>query len=190
MWWCGGGGGDQDKSSLGEMEPHYCLFRAEQKEAKKIEKEKKEEEAKKIEKEAAAKNGDATKKNSDAKDPATAESAAKNGEISKKNGEAKTDKPKEVEKPKEEEKKVEAKAATPLYSRPAQNWSDLFFILDSLSYNIDMCDIILFMTKICPVSGLENKKVNVDVSYLDTTSNTLVVSHNGAGVLENLLGEI
>ena len=95
-----------------------------------------------------------------------------------------------MEKPKEEEKKVEAKPATPLYSRPAQNWSDLFFILDSLSYNIDMCDIILFMTKICPVSGLENKKVNVDISYLDTTSNTLIISHTEAGVLENLLGKI
>merc|ERR1712223_679682 len=161
-------------------------IRAEQKEAKKIEKEKKEEEAKKIEKEAATKNGDATK-TADAKEQTAAESAAKNGEISKKNGEAKNDKPKEVENPKEEEKKVEAKPAIPLYPRPAQNWSDLFFILDSISYNIDMCDIILFMTKICPVSGLENKKVNVDISYLDTTSNTLVFSHTGAGVLENLL---
>ena len=69
-----------------------------------------------------------------------------------------------------------------------QNWSDLFFILDSLSYNIDMCDIILFMTKICPVAGLENKKVSVELSYLDTTSNTLIVSHTEAGILENLLG--
>ena len=102
--------------------------------------------------------------------------------------EVKKEKPKEAEKPKEEEKKDET-VPTPLINRPMQNWSDLFFILDSLSYNIDMCDIILFMTKICPVSGLENKKVNVDISYLDTTSNTLVVSHTGAGVLENLLGE-
>ena len=92
-----------------------------------------------------------------------------------------------MEKPKEEEKKVEAKA-TPLYSRPAQNWSDLFFILDSLSYNIDMCDIILFMTKICPVAGLETKKVNVDLSHLDTSNNTLVVAHTEAGVIEQLLG--
>ena len=52
-----------------------------------------------------------------------------------------------------------------------------------------MCDLILFMTKICPVSGIENKKVNVDVSYLDTTSNTLIVSHTDGGVLENLLGK-
>ena len=173
------------------MELHYtqcCLFRAEQKEAKKIEKEKKEEEAKKIEKEAAAKNGDATKKNAEAKEQATVESAAKNGDIPKKNGDGKNDKPKEVENPKEEEKKVEAKVATQGYSRPAQNWSDLFFILDSLSYNIDMCDIILFMTKINPVAGLETKKVSVEMSYLDTTSNTLIISHTEAGVLENLLG--
>ena len=101
--------------------------------------------------------------------------------------EAKKEKPKEAEKPKEEEKKEEA-VSTPLINRPMQNWSDLFFILDSLSYNIDMCDIILFMTKICPVAGLENKKVSVELSYLDTTSNTLIVSHTEAGILENLLG--
>ena len=52
-----------------------------------------------------------------------------------------------------------------------------------------MCDLILFMTKICPVSGIENKKVNVDVSYLDTSSNTLIVSHTDGGILENLLGK-
>ena len=162
------------------------LFRAEQKEAKKIEKEKKEEEAKKIEKESAAKNGDANKKNG----TKTVEAdAAVEGKKTDASAEPKKEKPKEVEKPKEEEKKDEAKA-TPLYPRPAQNWSDLFFILDSISYNIDMCDIILFMTKICPVSGLENKKVNVDISYLDTSSNTLIVSHTEAGVIENLLGEI
>ena len=49
--------------------------------------------------------------------------------------------------------------STPLVARPAQNWSDLFFIIDSLSYNIDACDLILFMTKINPIPGLENKMV-------------------------------
>ena len=97
------------------------------------------------------------------------------------------EKPKEAEKPKEEEKKEEA-VTTPLIHHPMQNWSDLFFILDSLSYNIDMCDIILFIPKINPVAGLETKKVSVETSYLDTTSNTLIVSHTAAGVLENLLG--
>jgi len=163
--------------------PSANNIRAEQKEAKKIEKEKKEEEAKKIEKESAAKNGDANKKNG----TKTVEAdAAVEGKKTDASAEPKKEKPKEIEKPKEEEKKDEAKA-TPLYPRPAQNWSDLFFILDSISYNIDMCDIILFMTKICPVSGLENKKVNVDISYLDTSSNTLIVSHTEAGVIENLL---
>merc|ERR1712215_225827 len=90
------------------------------------------------------------------------------------------------EKPKEEEKKEEP-VSTPLVARPAQNWSDLFFIIDILSYNIDPCDLILFMTKINPVPGLENKKVSVDISYLDTSSNTLVVSHSDAGVIESLL---
>merc|ERR1712066_504294 len=58
---------------------------------------------------------------------------------------------------------------------------------DSLSYNIDACDLILFMTKINPIPGLENKKVNVDVSYLDTSSNTLVISHTDSGIIESLL---
>merc|ERR1719318_108405 len=77
--------------------------------------------------------------------------------------------------------------STPLIARPAQNWSDLFFIIDILSYNIDSCDLILFMTKINPVPGLENKKVNVDISYLDSSNNTLVISHTDAGVIESLL---
>ena len=101
--------------------------------------------------------------------------------------EAKKDKTKELEKPKEEEKKEEP-VSTPLCCRPAQNWSDFFFILDSLSYNIDMCDLILFMTKMCPIPGLENKKVSVDVSYLDTISNTLIVSTTDAGIIESILG--
>merc|ERR1712013_132008 len=100
--------------------------------------------------------------------------------------EAKKEKPKEIEKPKEEEKKEEP-VSTPLVARPAQNWSDLFFIIDILSYNIDSCDLILFMTKINPVPGLENKKVSVDVSYLDTTSTTMVVPHTDAGIIESLL---
>jgi len=43
------------------------------------------------------------------------------------------------------------------------------------------------MTKINPIPGLENKKVNVDVSYLDTSSNTMVVSHTDSGIIESLL---
>ena len=150
--------------------------RAELKEAKKIEKEAKEEN----------KKTDTATKNGDNKE-LTAEAVAKNNEAMKKNVEAKAEKPKELEKNKEEDKKEEVKS-TPLYPRPTQNWSDLFFIIDTLSFNIDMCDLILFMTKICPVSGIENKKVNVDSSYLDTSSNTLIISHTDGGVLEKLLG--
>merc|ERR1712130_864980 len=140
-------------------------IRAEQKESKKVEKVAKAPE---------------TEANGDAK-------AAKNGDSKKE----KEEKPKEKEVPKAKEvPKVEEKEeviSTPLVARPAQNWSDLFFIIDSLSYNIDACDLILFMTKINPIPGLENKKVNVDVSYLDTTSNTLVISHTDSGIIENLL---
>merc|ERR1719431_1549671 len=142
-------------------------IRAEQKETKKVEKE-----AKALETEASGDDDAAVK-----------------------NGDAKKEKPKKEEKtaaPKEEKKKIveeekEEPKSTPLIARPAQNWSDLFFILDSLSYNIDPCDLILFMTKTNPIPGLENKKVSVDVSYLDTTSNTMVVNHTDAGVIESLL---
>merc|ERR1712130_998585 len=149
-------------------------IRAEQKESKKVEKVAKAPE---------------TEANGDAK-------AAKNGDSKKEKKEEpkkkeKEEKPKEKEVPKAKEvPKVEEKEeviSTPLVARPAQNWSDLFFIIDSLSYNIDACDLILFMTKINPIPGLENKKVNVDVSYLDTTSNTLVISHTDSGIIENLL---
>jgi len=143
-------------------------IRAEQKEAKKVEKE--------------------------AKAPET--EASGDDDAAAKNGDAKKEKPKKEEKaqaaPKEEKKKAEeekedAAKSTPLVPKPTQNWSDLFFILDSLSYNIDSCDLILFMTKINPIPGLENKKVSVDVSYLDTTTNTMVVSHTDAGTIETLL---
>merc|ERR1719228_2537524 len=82
--------------------------------------------------------------------------AAKNGD-SKKAKKEKEEKPKEKEVPKAKEvPKVEEKEepeSTPLVARPAQNWSDLFFIIDSLSYNIDACDLILFMTKINSIPG-------------------------------------
>lgn len=88
-----------------------------------------------------------------------------------------------------EEDKKEEMQPTPLTVKPAQNWSDLFFIIDSLSYNIDMCDFILFMTKIHPIPNIDVKKVNVDASYLETTTNTLVFSYTDAGIMEQLLGE-
>lgn len=168
-------------------------IRAEQKETKKLEKQ-----AKALETET---NGEDSK-NKDAKKEKPKEEKVEKPKEEKKEKpkEEKKEKPKEdskekevvkeKEKPKEqlkeEEKKDEPKP-TPLVAKPIQNWSDLFFIIDTLSYNIDMCDLILFLTKINPVPGIENKKVNVDTSYLDTTNNTLVFSHTDAGVMESLL---
>merc|ERR1711976_365727 len=88
---------------------------------------------------------------------------------------------------KEDDKKEESQP-TPLSVKPAQNWCDFFFIIDSLSYNIDMCDFILFMTKLHPtLPNIDTKKVNVDASYLETGSNTLVFSYTEAGIMETLL---
>lgn len=145
-------------------------IRAEQKESKKVEKE-----SKALETEASG-DDDAAAKNGD----------DKKEKKKKEEKKEKEEKPKEKEIPKIKEPEPEPES-TPLVARPAQNWSDLFFIIDSLSYNIDACDLILFMTKINPIPGLENKKVNVDVSFLDTTSNTMVVSHTDSGIIESLL---
>merc|ERR1712032_969609 len=139
-------------------------IRAEQKESKKVEK------AKALEAESAAK--------------------AKDKE-SEKPKEEKKDKPKEKaaktkDQVKEDDKKDEP-LPTPLTVKPAQNWCDFFFIIDSMSYNIDMCDFILFMNKLHPVTNIDIKKVNVDASYLETTTNTLVFSYSDAGIMESLL---
>ena len=170
-------------------------FRAEQKETKKLEKQ-----AKALETET---NGE-DNKNKDAKKEKPKEEKVEKPKEEKKEKpkEEKKEKPKEdskekevvkeKEKPKEqlkEDDKKDEPKPTPLVAKPVQNWSDLFFIIDTLSYNIDMCDLILFLTKINPVPGIENKKVNVDTSYMDTTTNTLVFSHTDAGVMESLLGK-
>merc|ERR1712106_476168 len=160
-------------------------IRAELKETKKLEKQ-----AKALEIET---NGEDSKTKEAKKEKPKEEKVEKPKEEKKdKPKEEKKDKPKEEkkEKPKEqlkEDDKKDEPKPTPLVAKPVENWSDLFFIIDSLSYNIDMCDLILFLTKINPVPGIENKKVNVDISYLDTSTNTLVFSHTDAGVMESLL---
>ena len=173
------------KRNLSTQLTPLIFSRAEQKESKKVEKAAKAPETEANGDAKAAKNGDSKKEKKE--EPKKEE--PKKEEANKKE---KEEKPKEKEVPKAKEvPKVEEveEISTPLIARPAQNWSDLFFIIDSLSYNIDACDLILFMTKINPIPGLENKKVNVDVSYLDTSSNTLVISHTDSGIIESLLGE-
>ena len=168
------------------LELYYFLLRAEQKESKKVEKK-----AKALEAESAAKAKDAEKE--------------KPKEEAKKDDKPKEDVPKDKEqKPKETPKEKETKTKeqqkeddkkdepqpTPLAIKPAQNWCDFFFIIDSLSYNIDMCDFILFMAKLHPtIANIDIKKVNVDASYLETTTNTLVFSYSDAGIMESLLGK-
>ena len=93
------------------------------------------------------------------------------------------------EKPKDAEKKEDAMSAPAVCERPYQNWCDFMFIMDSLSFSLDMCDLLLFQTKISPVPGLEAKKVSVEGSYLDTASNTLVVAATDSGIIEKILGE-
>ena len=164
----------------------YCITisRAELKESKKIEKQ-----AKALEAETAAKSKDAEKE----KPKEEAKKEKPKEEASKDKDEKKPELKKETKAKdllKEDDKKDDQQP-TPLSVKPAQNWCDFFFIIDSLSYNIDMCDFILFMNKLHPtITNIDTKKVNVDASYLETGTNTLVFSYTEAGILETLLGEL
>jgi len=69
-----------------------------------------------------------------------------------------------------------------------QNWSDLFFIMDVMSGGVDICDILIFISKtddLIPV--MDDKKVDVHLSRLDVGTNTLTVSYTDAGIIEKLL---
>ena len=71
-----------------------------------------------------------------------------------------------------------------------QNWSDLFFIMDVMSAGVDICDILIFISKtddLIPV--MDDKKVDVHLSRLDVGTNTLTVSYTDAGIIEKLLGK-
>jgi len=109
-------------------------IRAEQKESKKVEKK-----AKALEAESAAKAKDAEKekpKEDAKKDEKPKEDVPKDKEQKPKET-PKEKEPKTKEQQKEDDKKDEPQP-TPLAIKPAQNWCDFFFIIDSLSYNIDM----------------------------------------------------
>ena len=165
------------------------LCRAEQKESKKVEKQ-----AKALEAESAAKAKDKEsekekpKEEKKEKEEKPKEEAQKDKEQKPKEEKPKEKPSKTKDQPKEDDKKDEPQP-TPLTVKPAQNWCDFFFIIDSMSYNIDACDFILFMNKLHPVPNIDIKKVNVEASYLETTTNTLVFSYSDAGIMESLLGE-
>ena len=70
------------------------------------------------------------------------------------------------------------------------NWSDLFFIMDVMSGGVDICDILIFISKtddLIPI--MDDKKVDVHLSRLDVATNTLTVSYTDAGIIEKLLGK-
>ena len=165
------------------------LCRAEQKESKKVEKQ-----AKALEAESAAKAKDKEsekekpKEEKKEKEEKPKEEAQKDKEQKPKEEKPKEKASKTKDQPKEDDKKDEPQP-TPLTVKPAQNWCDFFFIIDSMSYNIDACDFILFMNKLHPVPNIDIKKVNVEASYLETTTNTLVFSYSDAGIMESLLGK-
>ena len=72
------------------------------------------------------------------------------------------------------------------------NWSDLLFILDVMEDNaVDPCDILIFISKSDDlITVLEDKKVDIQQSRLDVTTNTLHLEFTEAGIIERLLGKL
>jgi len=71
-----------------------------------------------------------------------------------------------------------------------QNWCDLFFVMDVMSGSIDICEILVFISKLDPlVEEMEGKRVDVGKSFLDTYNHTLTLVFTSAGSLEQLLDQ-
>ena len=71
-----------------------------------------------------------------------------------------------------------------------QNWSDLFFILDVMSGYIDICEILIFISKTDDlIAGIEYKKVDIHTSRLDLSISTLTLNFTQCGVIEKLMGK-
>lgn len=69
-----------------------------------------------------------------------------------------------------------------------QNWSDLFFILDVMSGHIDICEILIFISKTDDlITGIESKKVDIHTSRLDLSLNTITLNFTNCGVIEKLM---
>ena len=86
------------------------------------------------------------------------------------------------------------------------NWADLFFVLDVMSGSIDVCEILVFISKTDPlVRQLEEKKVDPGrflsvafqfslfppgKSFVDSYNHKLTIAFTDVGSLEQLLGVI
>merc|ERR1712004_738899 len=68
------------------------------------------------------------------------------------------------------------------------NWADLFFVLDVMSGSIDVCEILVFISKTDPqVRQLEEKRVDSGKSFLDSYDHKLTILFTDVGSLEQLL---
>jgi len=90
------------------------------------------------------------------------------------------------------EKKVAASTSSPRRLRRQEskvgNWADLFFVLDVMSGSIDVCEILVFISKTDPlVRQLEEKKVDPGKSYVDSYDHKLTIAFTDVGSLEQLL---
>ena len=71
----------------------------------------------------------------------------------------------------------------------AQNWCDLFFILDILASNVDPCDVLVFLSKVDDhIPDLEEKKIDGENSFFEISSNSLSIAFLDGGIIESLLG--
>ena len=80
-------------------------------------------------------------------------------------------------------------AIKPKVPTEAQNWCDLFFILDILASNVDPCDVLVFLSKIDDhILDFEEKNIDEENSYFDSSTNTLSIVFLHGGIIETLIG--
>jgi len=69
-----------------------------------------------------------------------------------------------------------------------ENWNDLFFVLDVMSGYIDVCEILIFVSKTDDkIIGIEEKKVDIHNSNLDPSLRILRIHFTTSGVVEQLM---
>jgi len=77
----------------------------------------------------------------------------------------------------------------PRVSSKAQNWCDLFFILDILASSMDPCHVLVFLGRIdSHLHDLAQTEVDLDASVVDPELKQMTVRYKDGGIIEELLG--
>jgi len=85
--------------------------------------------------------------------------------------------------------KMESEWRKPRVSSKAQNWCDLFFILDILASSMDTCHVLVFLGRIdSHLHDLAQTEVDLEASVVDPELKQMTVRYKDGGVIEELLG--